>query len=331
MSETEHHVLVIATDLKPQGLVLLEPVARITRLQDYATGEAISALVSDVDAILSRTGTISRQVIESAPKLQIVSRHGVGCDNVDVGACNEHGVIVSTSGDANSEGVSEHAMACMLALARMLPFADRSVKAGIWDRGSVRSVELYGKTLGLVGLGRIGARVARHAQGFDMRVLAFDPYATPEAAREAKARLTDLETVLRQADFVSIHAPLTPLTHHLIGAEELSLLKPEAFLVNTSRGGLVDEVALAEALTERRIAGAALDVFEQEPLQPDSSLRELGNVILTPHVAGTTQEALERMSERAAENILRVFDGLKPYAVFNPEVLETTTRVQWRE
>jgi D-3-phosphoglycerate dehydrogenase len=248
-----------------------------------------------------------------------------------VEACNEHGVIVSTSGDANSEGVSEHAMACMLALARMLIFADTSVKQGTWDRGSVRGVELYGKTLGLVGIGRIGARVAKHAQGFDMRVLAYDPYASEEAARSAKATLADLETVLRESDFVSIHAPLSEATRHLIGAEQLALLKPSAFLVNTSRGGLIDEAALTEALSTGRIAGAGLDVYEQEPLEEGSPLRELGNVILTPHVAGTTQEALERMSERAAENILRVYDGLKPFAVFNPEVLETTTRVRWRD
>jgi phosphoglycerate dehydrogenase-like enzyme len=247
-----------------------------------------------------------------------------------VDACNEYGVIVSTSGDANSEGVSEHAMACMLALARQLIFADRSVKAGIWDRGSVRSVELFGKTLGLVGIGRIGARVAKHAQGFSMRVLAYDPYATEEAARSANAELVDLDTVLAEADFLSIHAPLSQATHHLIGAEQLAKLKDSAFLVNTSRGGLIDEAALVESLQKRRIAGAALDVFEQEPLQPDSPLRALDNVILTPHVGGTTQEALERMSERAAENILRVYDGLKPFAVFNPEVLETTSRVCWR-
>jgi D-3-phosphoglycerate dehydrogenase len=285
--------------------------------------------MGDVDAVLSRSGTFSRAVIEAAPRLKIISRHGVGCDNIDVEACNEHGVIISTSGDANSEAVSEHTMALLLSVARMLPFADRSIRAGIWDR-SVRSVELQGKTLGLVGVGRIGSRVAHQAQGFDMRVLAYDPYATPEMARTANAELTDLESVLRQADFVSLHAPLTPETRHLIGAAELALMKPDAILVNTSRGGLVDEAALCEALAEKRIAGAGLDVFEQEPLEPDNPLRGLDNVVLAPHLGGTTEEALVRLSVRAAQNILAVLRGERPTAVHNPEVLETTTRVRWR-
>jgi D-3-phosphoglycerate dehydrogenase len=331
MSQTEYHVLIIATTLKPQGLALLEPVARITRLPDYATPETLVPLLSDVDAILSRTGTLSREVIEAAPRLKIISRHGVGCDNIDVPACTEHGVIITTAGDANSEAVSEHAMAALLAVARMLPFADRSIRAGIWDRASVRSVELQGKTLGLVGLGRTGSRMAHHAQGFDMQVLACDPYATPEMARAAHAELVDLTTLLRRADFVSVHAPLTAETRHIIGAAELALMKPEAILVNTSRGGLVDEAALYAALSEGRIAGAALDVFEEEPLGADSPLRGLDNVVLSPHVAGTTEEALIRLCERAAENILRVFRGEPPQAVHNPEVLETTTRVQWRD
>ncbi|MBN1402616.1 MAG: hydroxyacid dehydrogenase [Anaerolineae bacterium] len=331
MSQPEYHVLIIATTLKPQGLELLEPVARLTRLPDYATPETLVPLMGDVDAVLSRSGSFSRVVIEAAPKLKIISRHGVGCDNIDVAACNEHGVIISTSGDANSEAVSEHTMALLLSAARMLPFADRSIRAGIWDRGSVRSVELRGKTLGLVGLGRIGSRVAHHAQGFDMRVLAYDPYATPEMARAAHAELTDLESVLRQADFVSLHAPLTPETRHLIGAAELALMKPDAILVNTSRGGLVDEAALCEALAEKRIAGAALDVFEQEPLEPDSPLRSLDNVVLAPHLGGTTEEALVRLSVRAAENIMRVLQDERPAGVHNPEVLETTTRVRWKD
>ncbi len=326
----KHKVLIIATSIRPEGIRLLESVASLTFIPDHASQEETAQAATDADAILARTGRVTRRVIEAAPRLKIVARHGVGYDNVDVQACTEHGVVVTITGDANSEAVSEHTMGCLLAAARQIPLANAAVKRGIWERDSVHGIELAGKTLGLVGLGRIGSRVARHAQGFDMRVIAHDPYADPERARGLGVTLVSLEMLLREADFVSLHVPLMPQTRHMIGAEQLMLMKPSAILVNTSRGGLIDEAALCQALAERRIAGVALDVFEQEPLPPDHPFTHLDNVICTPHVGGQTDEALIRMAVSSAESILRVLRGEKPDYIVNPEVLQNTTRVAWK-
>lgn len=327
---SKHRVLVIATSIRPEGVRLLETAAKLTFIPDHASQEETAQAAVNADAILARTGRVTRRVIEAAPRLKIVARHGVGYDNVDVQACTERGIVVTTTGDANSEAVSEHTMGCLLAAARQIPLANAAVKRGIWDRESVHGIELAGKTLGLVGLGRIGSRVAKHARGFDMRVIAHDPYADPEWARSLDVTLVDLEPLLREADFVSLHAPLMPETRHMIGAEQFALMKPSAILVNTSRGGLIDEAALCQALADRRIAGAALDVFAQEPLPADHPFMRLDNVICTPHVGGQTDEALVRMAVCAAECILRVLRGERPDYVVNPEVLQNTARVAWK-
>jgi D-3-phosphoglycerate dehydrogenase / 2-oxoglutarate reductase len=325
MTSPAHKILIIASSFKSEGLRLLEPIAQLTTLGDYATAAETTAAARNVDAILARTGKITREVIAAAPRLRIVARHGVGYDNVDVAACTERGIAVTITGDANSEAVSEHALALILASARQLTQADRALRAGVWDREAIHGTELAGKTLGLVGIGRIGSRVVRHAAGFSMRVIAHDPYATPATAKELGVELVDLPTLLAQADYVSIHAPLTPETRHLIGATQLGQMKPTAILVNTSRGGLVDEAALAEALTSGRIAAAALDVFEREPLPAGHPLTHLDNVILSPHVAGTTDEALVRMAVGAAEAVVCALRGERPPYVVNPDALARAT------
>ena len=321
MADTKFRVVVIGA-LRSEGLQRLESVAQITALADYATEADLIDIVGDVDAILARTGLISRSVIEAAGRLRIVSRHGVGVDNVDIEACTGHGVLVTITGDANSGSVSEHAFGLMLAAARELPAADAAVKGDRWDRSRFVGRELAGKTLGLVGLGRIGARMVKHAQGFDMVVLAYDPYIRPEDAVEVGAELVSLEDLLRRSDFVSLHLPLTDATRGLIGVEQLGLIKPSAILVNTARGGLIDEVALHAALSKGGIAGAALDTFAHEPLPADDPLAQLDNLICSPHVAGQTVESLIRMSVRSAENIVRALSGKRPDGVVNPEVLQ---------
>ncbi|MFH1086791.1 MAG: hydroxyacid dehydrogenase [Chloroflexota bacterium] len=325
MTASAHKVLIIASSIKPEGLRLLEPLAQIATLGDYATAAETAAAARDVDAILARTGKITREVIAAAPRLRIVARHGVGYDNVDVAACTERGIAVTITGDANSEAVSEHAMALILASARQLTKADRALRAGMWDREAIHGIELAGKTLGLVGIGRTGSRVARHAAGFSMRVIAHDPYAPHATAQDLGVELVDLPTLLAQADYVSVHAPLTPETRHLIGAAQLRQMKPTAILVNTSRGGLVDEAALSEALSSGRIAAAALDVFETEPLPAGHPLTRLDNVILSPHVAGTTEEALVRMAVGAAEAVRCALRGERPPFVVNPDALVHAT------
>jgi D-3-phosphoglycerate dehydrogenase len=319
----DYKVLLADDSIQPDGIRMLEEVASLTRLPMWPPEKDLVNAAQDVDAILSRSATISRPVVAASPKLKIISRHGVGVDYVDVEACTEHGVLVTITGDANSEAVSEHALTCLLAVARNVALADAEMKAGKWERPHLTGVELYRKVLGIVGLGRIGSRLAKHARGFDMEVIACDPYIDPEKARRLDVTLVELETLLRRSDFVSLHVPLTEETEHMIGWTELELMKRSAILVNTARGPVVDGGALYEALTTGRIAGAALDVFEKEPLPAGHPLRHLDNVVLTPHVAGQSEEAMESVSIRAAENILCVLQGETPplELVVNPEVL----------
>ena len=330
MTEFDHKVLIIASFIRPQGVRMLEASASLAYLPAYATEEDTVEAASDVDAILARVATITKPVVRASPKLKIVARHGVGVDSVDVEECTRLGVVVTTTGDANSEAVSEHAFASLLAVARQLTIADADIKAGRWQRDNVVGVELYGKVLGLIGLGRIGSRMAKHSRGFNMNVIACDPYVDPQVADELKVPLVDLETLLRQSDFISLHVPLTEETRNLIGQAEIELMKPSAILVNTARGRVVDESALYEALANHAIAGAALDVFSQEPFPPGHPLTQLDNLVCSPHIAGATEESLIKESVRAADNILRVLRGEKPLFAVNPEVFQNNARVRWK-
>jgi D-3-phosphoglycerate dehydrogenase len=329
MTNRDYRVLLADDSIRPDGIEMLRKVASLKRLPMWPPEDDLVDAARDADAILSRSAIISRPVIAASPKLKIVSRHGVGVDYVDVEACTEHGVLVTITGDANSESVSEQALACLLAVARRIALADAEMKAGKWERPHLTGVELYRKVLGIVGLGRIGSRMAKHAKGFDMEVIACDPYIDAERALRFDATLVDLETLLRRSDFVSLHVPLTEETAHMIGQAQLELMKPSAILINTARGPVVDGQALYEALNIGTIAGAGLDVFEEEPLPADHPLRKLDNVVLTPHVAGQSEEAMAGVSIRAAENVLRVLRGETPpiELIVNPEVLATTSRV----
>jgi D-3-phosphoglycerate dehydrogenase len=317
MASKERKVLIADAAIHPDGIKLLEEVAELTILPSYSPLEKLLEAVQDIEAILARTAVISAEVVRASPKLKIVSRHGVGVDSVDVTECTRQGVLVTITGDANSAAVSEQAFGMLLALASKLVPANALVKAGRWERERFVGVELGGKTLGLIGLGRIGSRMARQALAFDMAGLVYDPYVEAEQIRQVGATPVDLPTLLSQADFVSLHVPLTKETRHLIGRAELALMKPSAFLVNTARGGLIDEEALYEALVGDKLAGAALDVFEQEPLPANYPLAQLDNVLCSPHVAGQTAEALIKMSVGAADNILRVLRGEIPPFVVN--------------
>ena len=322
MAEKKYKVLVTDASIRPEGLEMLEAVASLTILQSYSPEAEVVRAVQGADAILARTSVISEAVIRASPKLKIVSRHGVGVDNVDVDACTRHGVMVTITGDANSQAVSEHAFSCFLAVARKVTLANRHVREGEWNRDLFIGIELYGKVLGIIGLGRIGTRLAKQAAGFDMEVLAYDPYLDAGAVQNSNVTLVDLPTLLQRADFISLHLPLTTETRHIIGVAELAAMKPAAILVNTARGGLIDEAALYQALINEVIAGVALDVFEQEPLPEGHPLTKLDNILLSPHVAGQTEESLIRMSVGAAQNILAVFNGQVPPFVVNREVLE---------
>lgn len=323
-------VLITDHNVRPEGLDLLrEADIDLEILQAFSPKDVLVEAARDVDGILARAAVITEDVLTS-PDLKIVSRHGVGYETVDVDACTRLGIAVTISGDANAQAVSEHAFALIMAVARNLRTADRIVHAHSWDRDGVVAVELHRKMLGIVGLGRIGSRLARQAGGFDMNVLVHDPYATDDAIAAAGATRVPLDDLLSQSDFVSLHVPMTDETRGIIGAPELSLMKPTAVIVNTSRGGLIDEAALYDALVAGKLGGAGLDVFESEPPEEGNPLLGLDNVLCSPHVAGQTAEALVRTSIAAAQNVLAVFRGEVPDILVNPDVLENTRRTKWR-
>jgi phosphoglycerate dehydrogenase-like enzyme len=263
----------------------------------------------------------SERVFAATPDLKVVARMGVGYDAVDVAAATRHGVAVAMGFGTNHEAVADMAFALMAALSNRLFDYHREVMERRW--GGHFQPGLWRSTLGIIGLGRIGRALARRCRGFEMRVLACDPIAGPAAAEAAGVELVELERVLREADFVSVHAPHSGATDKLVDAERLALMKRSAFLINTARGGLVDERALYEALAAGRIAGAGLDVFEVEPLPADSPLRSLANVILTPHCAGGSISAVALMTERCVDSILAIREGRSPGDEFllNPRVL----------
>jgi len=300
----------------PRGISLLEAAGNVTYDKTiFKDRPRLLAALADVDALIVRNQTqVNSDLLGAAPKLKVVGRLGVGLDNLDLSALRERNVTVVTGGTANAISVAEYAMGAFLAMARRLVPADASTKAGGWDRAAFTGFELYGKTLALVGLGDIGARVARRGAAFGMRVIAYDPLITPAHfnAAEHGVALLPLDEVLRQADFISLHVPLLPSTANLINAERLATMKPGAYLVNTSRGGIVDEAALAAALRAGKLAGAALDVRVNEPPGAGDPLAGAPNLLLTPHVAGITDEAQDRISVAVAEDVLRVLRGERP-------------------
>lgn len=311
---------IVITEWMPVGVDRLDAFAPTTYAPDLWRDRArLLGRIGDCEALIVRNQTqVNRELLARAPKLKVVGRLGVGLDNLDLDALRERGVTVVTGGNANAIAVAEYVIAAMLLLARRLHAADRSTKGGTWDRAAFGSGgELYGKTLGLIGLGDIGTRVARRADAFGMRIIAHDPLITPHhfAAAELGVMLMPLDDVLRESDFVSLHVPLLPTTARLLDAERLARMKPTAILINTSRGGIVDEVALVHALREGRLAGAALDVRAHEPPSEADPLAQFDNVLLTPHIAGLTAESQARVCATVTEDVLRVLRGEKPMNV----------------
>lgn len=290
----------------------------VTPEQDQPLKEAeMISLVGDVDAILVGNDAMTAAVIAAAPRLKVVAKHGVGVDNVDVPAASRAGVVVTNTPGANQVAVAEMTVALIMALTRKLAYHDTVVKSGGWSR--IIGTELAGKTVGLVGLGRIGKEVVVRLEGFQVKFLAYDVYQDKAFADEHHVRFVELNELLAESDIVTLHAVLTADTQKLIGEKELSFMKPGAYLVNTARGGLIDEEALSRALAENRLTGAGLDVFADEPPK-DSPLLQLGDkVLLAPHLGAQTTETVLRMGKMAAENIVQVLRGEKPVGLVNPE------------
>jgi D-3-phosphoglycerate dehydrogenase len=310
-------VRVLVTEpLSAQGLELLRRDFGVDERTDLAGG-GLAAEIEPYDALVIRSATqVGAEVLEAAANLKVVARAGIGLDNVDVDAATRRGVMVVNAPQSNVISAAEHAMALMLAQARNIPQASEALRRGAWERSRWEGVELAGKTVGLVGLGRVGSLVAHRAAGFGMRVIAFDPYVSGDRAKEMGVdAMPSLEALLVQADFVSIHLPRTPETEGLIGEHELALMKPGARLINTARGGIVDEEALAKAIEGGHLGGAALDVFAVEPTT-QSPLFGLAQVVVTPHLGASTKEAQDKAGTTVAEMVRLALKGeFVPYAV----------------
>ncbi len=317
-------VVLLVQPIHPAGVARLESDF-IVRLARDPSPPALAREVADVAGLVVRTTPLPAEVIAAAPLLQGIARTGVGVDNVDVAAATRRRIPVVITPGVNTLSVAEHVVAAMAAIAKGFAHYDARTRAGDWQvRDSLRAVDLDGKLLGLVGMGQVGRAVARKAAAaFGMRVVGYDPLVPAETIRAAGAEPTDdLGGLLGAADVVSLHVPLTPQTRGLIGRDALARMKPSAILINTSRGGIVDEAALAEALAAGRLLGAALDVFEQEPVPPEHPLLALPNVLVTPHSAALTAECAMRMAVAAAAGLTDVLHGRRPPHVANPEVYD---------
>jgi glyoxylate reductase len=283
--------------------------------------------VKDVDALTPLlSDRIDAEVFNAAPKLKIVSQLAVGFDNIDLAEATKRGIYVTNTPEVLTDTTADFAWTLLIAVARRVVEADKYVRSGqwkvAWHPAMLTGRDVYGATIGIVGAGRIGYAVAKRAKGFDMKILFYDVVPRPEIEKDLGAKKVDMDTLLKESDFVSIHVPLMKETHHLMNAEKLKLMKKTAYLINNSRGPVVDEKALYEALKNGQIAGAGLDVFEQEPIPLDSPLLKLENVVLAPHISSASLETRSKMSEMVAENLVSFFQGKSPSNLVNPDVVK---------
>jgi len=310
--------ILITDGLEPEAISTLRKKHEVDVQELDSKG--LLNVVAGYHALIVRSRTIvSKAVFTHAPNLKVVGRAGVGVDNIDVAEATARKIAVVNAPTASTISVAELAVGHMISLLRHLPEADRSVKEGKWEKKRLEGRELFEKTLGLVGSGRIGAEVAKRAQAFGMRVIAYDPYLSASIAEILGIRLVDKEAVFREADVVSVHAALTPETKGMVGAAELAQMKRGAILVNCARGEIVQEAALAEALRSGRISGAAVDVFDTEP-PVGSPLLAAPNVVFTPHLGASTRDAQARAGSMIAEQVLKVLDGRRPEFLVNPVI-----------
>jgi D-3-phosphoglycerate dehydrogenase len=294
--------ILVADDLAEDGLAILRTVGDVT-VQKGMDEAALRTALAGQHALVVRSATqVTARSLELADELAVIGRAGIGVDNIDVAAATARGIVVMNTHEAGAVTTGEHALALLLALARQVPAADASVRKGLWEKSRFTGVELHQKQLGILGLGRIGRVVAERARGLGMVVAAYDPFVTQQTA-PAYVRMLDLDELLATSDFVTVHVPLGDDTRHLLDRKRLFAMKPGARLVHAARGGIVDEAALCDALQQGRLAGAALDVFEQEPLPQDSPLRKAPNLVLTPHLGASTHEAKQSVSVEMSRQV----------------------------
>ena len=317
--------VIVADKISERGVQLLKEQRGWNIV--LTTKETLNAEIADADALIVRSATkVTAELLDKAPKLRAVGRAGVGVDNIDLEAATKRGVLVMSTPGGNAVSVAEHTLALLLALAKQVPRLDKAIHEGRWEKSSAAGTELRGKTLGLIGLGRIGSEVAVRAEAFDMRVLAYDPYISEAAAREISVDLVPLDNLLAESDFISLHTSLSSATQKIINAATIEKMKRGARLINAARGELIDEAALAEALKSGKLAGAAVDVFVEEPPK-NSPLVGLPNLVATPHVAGSTAEAQEEVGTQIA---VQVKDYLAEGIIRNAVNLPALSPEQYR-
>ena len=317
--------VLISDAINEKGIENLKELADVV-VDTSITPEELANTIHEYNGIVVRSRTkLTADIIEKADNLQIIARAGVGVDNIDLNAATEKGIMVVNSPESTSVTVAEHTMGLILSMARKISIADKSVKDGKWEKKKFMGVELRNKTLGVIGMGRIGSQVVNRCKAFGMDAMAYDPYLPEEVAKQMGVELTDLETVLKNADFITIHVPLTPETKHSISTEQFEIMKDTAFIVNCARGGIIDEEALYDALVNDKIGGAALDVYEEEPPAADCKLFGLDNIILTPHIAASTKEAQRDAAIIVADEIIDLAKGNTPKNVLNLPRIDKNT------
>ena len=319
----------VTRELPERGLKIIKERFDAEVWPEYAPPpkKVIIEKARNVDALASLlSDKIDAEVFDAAPKLKIVAQMAVGFDNIDVQEATKRGIYVTNTPEVLTDTTADFAWALLMAVARRVVEADKYVRTGQWKVGwhpsMMQGRDVYNATIGIVGAGRIGYAVAKRATGFGMRILFYDVIPRPEMEKEFGAKKVDLDTLFKESDFVSIHVPLMKETYHLVNAERLKLMKKTAYLINNSRGPVVDEKALYEALKEGRIAGAGLDVFEQEPTPLNNPLLKLDNVVVAPHISSASYETRSKMAEMVADNLVAFFEGKKPPNLVNPDVMK---------
>jgi len=319
----------VTRELPERGLKIIKKYFDTEVWTEYAPPpkKVIIEKSKNVNALASLlSDKIDAEVFDAAPKLKIVAQMAVGFDNIDVQEATKRGIYVTNTPEVLTDTTADFAWALLMAIARRVVEADKYVRTGQWKVGwhpsMMQGRDIHGATIGIVGAGRIGFAVAKRATGFNMKILFYDVVPRPEMEKELGAKKVDLDTLFRESDFVSIHVPLMKETYHLVNADRLKLMKKTAYLINNSRGPVVDEKALYEALKEGRIAGAGLDVFEQEPTPLNNPLLKLDNVIVAPHISSASYETRSKMAEMVAENLVAFFEGKKPPNLVNPDVMK---------
>lgn len=317
----ERWQVLLPREIHPAGPESIEDIAEFTSVSEYDSTDDLHTDIHRYDAVIDRLIDLPAETIADASNLKVIAKHGVGLDNIDIDAATERGIVVCNTPGSNARGVAEQALTLLTTVRKRILVADREVRSGTWERPRFTTSELGGDTLGLLGFGNTGSKAGELFDGIGMDVCVYDPYVDAESLPEWARPVDSVLELFDQSDAVSVHVPLTPTTENLVSTEELAAMDDHGIIVNTARGGIVDEDALVVALEAGTIAGAGLDVLESEPPAPDNPLLSMDSVVLTPHIGGVTEESLENAALQAAANVRTVYEGELPETTVNADGL----------